>query len=145
MPSANAPSVPGLTRTHFSDDGSTAVEVAIKIAATALCLAAGYRGGKIFPVAFVGGGIGLALHLLVGSIPLYVAVAVGMAAAITTALGLPATAAITAASILAPEVLPLALLGLVAAYVVHLLADHLVSVGGAGGQADASVTAARAG
>jgi H+/Cl- antiporter ClcA len=102
--------------------------VAIKIVATALCLAAGYRGGKIFPVAFVGGGTGLALHLLIDGVPLYVAVAVGIASAMVTAMRLPATAALTAASILSPVVLPIALLGLVAAYAVHLLADHLTSL-----------------
>ena len=82
--------------------GHAVLAVAIKAIATALCVAAGYRGGRIFPVVFIGGGIGLVLHLLIDAIPVYVAVAVGLAAAMATALGTPATAALTAVVILPP-------------------------------------------
>lgn len=101
--------------------------IAIKVAATALCLAAGYRGGKIFPVAFIGGAAGLALHLAVPAIPMPVAVGVGLAAAMATALGAPATAAIIAASLVSPALLPLALIGVVSAHAVHLLADQIAN------------------
>lgn len=99
--------------------------IAIKVAATALCLAVGYRGGKIFPIAFIGGAAGLALHLAFPSIPMPVAVGVGLAASMATALGAPATAAIIAASLVSPTLLPLALIGVVSAHAVHLLADQL--------------------
>jgi H+/Cl- antiporter ClcA len=101
--------------------------MAIKVLATATCLAAGYRGGKIFPAAFVGGAAGLAMHLAIGSIPLTVALAVGLSASMTTALSFPIIAAVSAASILPASVLPLALLGVVTADAVHLLADQLAA------------------
>jgi hypothetical protein len=53
------------------------------------------------------------------------AVAVGLAAAMATAMGTPATAALITASLLSPALLPLALIGIVTAHSVHLLADQL--------------------
>ncbi|MEI8238583.1 MAG: chloride channel protein [Actinomycetota bacterium] len=97
----------------------------VKVAATAWCLAVGYRGGKIFPVVFVGGAVGLALHLMLTQIPLPVAVGVGLSAAMATALAAPATAAMIAAALVGPALLPLALLGIVVAHTVHLLADQV--------------------
>jgi H+/Cl- antiporter ClcA len=105
--------------------GPALFAVGIKILATAWCLAAGYRGGKIFPVAFAGGAIGLAIHLAVPSIPMPLAVGVGLSAAMATALGTPVTGALLAASLLTPNLVPLALLGVVAAHVVHLLAKYM--------------------
>lgn len=101
--------------------------IAIKVAATALCLAAGYRGGKIFPIAFIGGATGLALHLAFPSIPMPVAVGVGLAASMATSLRAPATAAVIAASLVSPALLPLALIGVVSAHAVHLLSDQLAA------------------
>jgi H+/Cl- antiporter ClcA len=99
----------------------------IKVVATAVCVAAGYRGGQIFPVAFSGGATGLAIHLMFPSIPVPVAVGVGLAAAMATALGAPATAAIIVASLLSPTLLPLALVGIVSAHTVHILGAQLAS------------------
>lgn len=99
--------------------------MAIKVLATGWCLAVGYRGGKIFPVAFAGGAAGLALHLAFPSLPLALAVGVGLACAIATGLGSPVTAALIAAMLLGPTILPLAVLGVVAAHTVHLLAEQL--------------------
>lgn len=99
--------------------------MAIKVLATGWCLAAGYRGGKIFPVAFAGGAAGLALHLAFPSLPLALAVGVSLACAIATGLGSPVTAALIAAMLLGPTILPLAVLGVVAAHTVHLLAEQL--------------------
>lgn len=111
-----------------TDTARTALAaIAIKVLATALCLAVGYRGGKIFPVAFAGGATGLAVHLMFPSIPMPVAVAVGLAAAMGTALGAPATAAIIVASMLSPTLLPLALVGIVSAHTVHILGAQLAS------------------
>lgn len=111
-----------------TDTARTAMAaIAIKVLATALCLAVGYRGGKIFPVAFAGGATGLAVHLMFPSIPMPVAVAVGLAAAMATALGAPATAAIIVASMLSPTLLPLALVGIVSAHTVHILGAQLAS------------------
>lgn len=96
----------------------------MKVLATAWCLAAGYRGGMIFPAAFVGGAVGLAIHLAANSVPMEVAVAVGIAAAIATALRSPVTASLVAAAVVTPALLPLAILGVVTAHVVHLLGDQ---------------------
>ena len=101
--------------------------VGMKLLATAWCLAAGYRGGMIFPAAFIGGATGLALHLAIHTIPLEVAVAVGIAAAIATALKSPVTASLIAASVVTPALLPLAVLGVVTAHVVHLMGDQLAT------------------
>ncbi|MFZ4720164.1 MAG: chloride channel protein [Ilumatobacteraceae bacterium] len=98
---------------------------AVKLAATAWCLAVGFRGGKIFPIAYVGGTVGLALHLFIPSIPVELAWGIGMAAAMATALGTPVMAALIAASLMTPAMLPLALLGVVAAHTVYVLGHQL--------------------
>jgi len=93
------------------DAGTVLVVVLVKILASAWCLAVGYRGGKIFPVAFVGGAVGLLLHELIPSLPVVVAVSVGICAAMVTALGLPVTALLGAVARLPPDLLPPGLLG----------------------------------
>ncbi len=98
---------------------------AIKILATSWCLAVGFRGGKIFPAAYIGGMVGLSLHLFVHAIPVEVAWGVGLAAAIATALGSPVLAVVVVASVECPAMLPLAVVGVVAAHTVHLLGDQL--------------------
>ncbi len=103
---------------------------AIKLLATAWCLAVGYRGGKIFPAAFIGGTAGLALHLAIPAIPVEVAWGVGMAGSIATALGTPVLAVLIVASIESPAMLPLAVIGVVAAHTVHLLGDQLRALDG---------------
>ncbi len=100
----------------------------LKVVATAWCLAAGYRGGRIFPLAFVGGAAGLLIHFLVPSSPIWVLVACGLAASMATGLGMPVTAGLIAAVIVGPELLPLALIAVVVAHTVHLLAAQIVSV-----------------
>jgi H+/Cl- antiporter ClcA len=99
-----------------------ALATVVKVVATSWCLAVGYRGGKIFPIAFAGGGAGLTIHLLFDAVPLDVAVGVGLAAAIATGLGAPVTAGLIAAVVVGPSLLPLALIGVVVAHGLHLLA-----------------------
>lgn len=108
------------------DVGVALGALAVKVAATAWCLAAGYRGGRIFPVAFVGGAAGLVLHALVDGVPLSLAVGCGMAAALATGLGAPVTAALLAGALLGPSLLPVAVIAVVVAHTVNLLADQLV-------------------
>jgi len=107
------------------DAGTVLVVVLVKILASAWCLAVGYRGGKIFPVAVVGGAVGLLLHELIPSLPVVVAVSVGICAAMVTALGLPVTALLGAVARLPPDLLPPGVLGGVTAYTVHLAAEAL--------------------
>jgi H+/Cl- antiporter ClcA len=112
---------------HTDHAGGALLAAAVKVAATALCLATGYRGGKIFPAAFIGGAVGLTAHLAVSAIPLPVAVGVGMAAAMATALKAPIAAGLCTAVLLVPSLLPLALIGAVVAHTAHLLGDQVAA------------------
>lgn len=126
---AGIPELVGLVGTT-SSVGDALTAVVVKIALIGVCIAAGYRGGVIFPIAFVGGAVGLTLHLLVNEIPMTVAVAVGLAAAMGAAMPTPATAALIAVSILTVDILPLALLGVVVAHALRLTLDRVVPSSG---------------
>ncbi|MDO5065323.1 MAG: chloride channel protein [Actinomyces bowdenii] len=62
---------------------------AAKVAATALCLASGWRGGDFFPLMFAGGGVGAAMLALVPSLGAQAAMVAGMAAATTVGVRKP--------------------------------------------------------
>ncbi len=119
--------IPELQGLIASADTATAGLVATlaKVAATGLCLAIGYRGGQIFPLAFAGGAVGLTLHLAWDAVPADVAIGAGLAGAIAVGVQSPVTAALIAAVVVGPEMLPLAIVAVVAAHVVHVLADQL--------------------
>ena len=108
--------------------GAVLLAVVAKVAATAWCVSVGFRGGKIFPVAFIGGATGSALHLVIHGIPVGVAVGGGIAAALATGLRAPVTAVLIAASLVGPELLPLAVICVVVSHATHLLADQLAAV-----------------
>lgn len=99
--------------------------VAVKLLATASCLATGYRGGKIFPIAFIGAATGLVVHAVFDGLPVSVALGCGIAGALATGLGTPVTATLIAGAVLGPELLPVAVISVVAAHTVHLLAAQL--------------------
>jgi H+/Cl- antiporter ClcA len=99
--------------------------VLVKLLATAWCLAAGYRGGRIFPIAFLGAATGLVVHAVFDGLPVAVALGCGIAGALATGLGTPVTAALVAAAVLGPELLPVAIISVVVAHTVHLLAAQL--------------------
>jgi H+/Cl- antiporter ClcA len=99
--------------------------VLVKLLATAWCLAAGYRGGKIFPITFLGAATGLAVHAVFDGLPVSVALGCGIAGALATGLGTPVTAALVAGVVLGPDLLPVAIISVVAAHTVHLLAAQL--------------------
>lgn len=119
--------VPELQFLVASTSGSAAafLAVAAKLIATAVCLAVGYRGGKIFPLTFVGGALGLAIHLAWDEIPLAVAVTAGLAGAIAVGVEAPVVAALISAALVGPGLLPLAIVAVVAAYSVFLLSGRL--------------------
>lgn len=96
--------------------------IVVKVAATSLSLAAGYRGGRIFPLTYVGGAIGLLGHVVLDSVPLPVAIGAGLAGSIAVGLTAPVTAALIAGVILGPSMMPLAVLAVVASHCAHLLA-----------------------
>lgn len=101
--------------------GPAMLAVAAKLIATAVCLAVGYRGGKIFPLTFVGGALGLAAHLAWNEIPLPVAVTAGLAGAIAVGVEAPVVAALIAAALVGPSLLPLAVVAVVSAYSLFLV------------------------
>ncbi|MCB0980646.1 MAG: chloride channel protein [Acidimicrobiaceae bacterium] len=107
--------------------GAILVALVVKILASSWSIAAGYRGGRIFPAAFVGGAAALAMHQLIPSIPISLALAVGMSAAMATALRYPVVASLNAAAMVPATLLPLSLIGVVAAHSVHLLADEVTA------------------
>ncbi len=92
-----------------------------KVAAMAVCLASGWRGGEIFPVLFAGAAVAAAVHVLVPGIPLTVALIGGMCAASTVCTGKP-VAVLLVMLLLAGVTAPAALLtGVVTGYGVRRL------------------------
>ncbi len=66
----------------------------VKLFATSLLLATGWKGGYIFPIMFTGVALGMAIDLLFPSIPVAVCVAATMAGALVAALRAPLFAAL---------------------------------------------------
>jgi chloride channel protein, CIC family len=66
----------------------------VKLFATSLLLATGWKGGYIFPILFASVALGLAVNLLFPSIPVAVTVAATMAGALVTAMKAPLFAAL---------------------------------------------------
>lgn len=91
--------------------------VAGKIVAISLCMATGFRGGRIFPVVFVGGTVGLAIHQAFTSVPLAVAAASGMAGAAMTILRLPIFVILFVSFFGGPLLVPVVVLAAVTAYI----------------------------
>jgi len=88
-----------------------------KIVAISLCMATGFRGGRIFPVVFIGGTVGLAIHQAFTSVPLPVAAASGMAGAAMTILRLPIFVILFVSFFGGPLLVPVVVLAAVAAYI----------------------------
>jgi H+/Cl- antiporter ClcA len=92
--------------------------VAGKIVAISLCMATGFRGGRIFPVVFIGGTLGLAMHQAFTSVPLAVAAAAGMAGAAMTILRLPIFVTLFVSFFGGPLLVPVVVLATVTAYII---------------------------
>ncbi|MFN8471495.1 MAG: chloride channel protein [Anaerolineae bacterium] len=77
--------------THAAEIGVVMLIVLglVKLMATSLLLATGWKGGYIFPIMFASAAMGLAMSLLFPGIPVAVAVAATMAGALVTALRAP--------------------------------------------------------
>lgn len=67
-----------LTHPDEYGSGQLALFVVVKLAALLVAASAGFRGGRIFPVVFIGVALGLLAHSLVPAIPLALAVACGV-------------------------------------------------------------------
>jgi H+/Cl- antiporter ClcA len=97
--------------------GALVLIVGGKIVALSLCMATGFRGGRIFPVVFIGGTLGLAIHQAFTSVPLAVAAAAGMAGAAMTILRLPIFVTLFVSFFGGPLLVPVVVLAAVTAYI----------------------------
>lgn len=82
--------------------GSLIAIAALKVLGTALCLAAGWRGGAAFPLMFAGAAAGGAMVQLLPDIPATVALVAGMSAALTAGMGKPMAAMLIALLLIGP-------------------------------------------
>jgi H+/Cl- antiporter ClcA len=82
--------------THAAEIGVVMLIVLgiVKLFATSLVLATGWKGGYIFPIMFASVALGMAVNLLFPSIPVAVTVAATMAGALVAALKAPLFAAL---------------------------------------------------
>ena len=71
--------------------GALLLIIAGKILALSISLSTGFRGGRIFPVVFIGGTLGLTINQIYDGVPLAVAAAAGMAGATVAILRLPSS------------------------------------------------------
>jgi H+/Cl- antiporter ClcA len=88
-----------------------------KLLALALSLETGFRGGRIFPVLFIGATVGFVTNDVFTSVPLAVAVACGMAGAGVAIMRLPVFMALMVSFFAAPATIPLIVLACVVGYV----------------------------
>jgi H+/Cl- antiporter ClcA len=116
--------------------GALLLIVGGKMVALSLSLATGFRGGRVFPVVFIGGTLGLTLHQAFDSVPLAVAAACGMAGAAVVILRLPIFVILFVAFFASPLVIPMIVLAVVAAYLLTYDKPELV-----GGPAEEQTTA----
>jgi H+/Cl- antiporter ClcA len=87
-----------------------------KIVAFALSLECGFRGGRIFPVLFIGATVGFAATAVFESVPLAVSVACGMAGAAVAVMRVPIFVVLLIAFFASPATIPLVVLAAVVGY-----------------------------
>ncbi len=96
--------VPTIVRA-FSDPGLPAAAFALKLAFTLVTLAAGFLGGEVTPLFFVGAALGNVLARLLG-IPLEMGAGVGLAAVFAAAANTPIALSLMATELLGAAILP---------------------------------------
>lgn len=109
--------VPTIVRA-FSDPSIPPWMFALKLVFTAVTIGAGFLGGEVTPLFFIGATLGNALAHALG-LPIDLAAAVGMAAVFGVASNAPVALAIMAAELVGPAVLPHALVVCVLAHVLN--------------------------
>jgi len=107
--------VPGIVRA-FSDPSLPAAAFALKLLFTVITLGAGFVGGEVTPLFFIGAALGNLLARLLG-IPLELAAGVGMAAVFAAASNTPLALSIMAVELLGAPILPHVAIVCVLAYV----------------------------
>lgn len=96
--------VPGIVRA-FSDPNLPGAAFALKLLFTVITLGAGFLGGEVTPLFFIGAALGNLLARLLG-IPLELAAGVGMAAVFAAASNTPLALSIMAVELLGAPILP---------------------------------------
>jgi H+/Cl- antiporter ClcA len=111
--------VPTIVRA-FEDPNLPVYAFALKLAFTAITLGAGYLGGEVTPLFFIGAALGAVLAQILG-IPLSLGAGVGMAAMFAAAANTPLALSIMAVELLGGAALPHVVIVCVVAY---LLTGH---------------------
>ncbi len=106
--------VPTIVRA-FSDDRLPMASFAFKLAFTVVTLGAGFLGGEVTPLFFVGAALGNLLGRVMG-LPLGMAAGVGLASLFGAASNAPIALVVMAVELLGGEVLPHVMLVMVVAY-----------------------------
>jgi H+/Cl- antiporter ClcA len=94
----------------------------LKVAATAVCIGGGWKGGRFFPIMFIGSAVGLAMSLAVTSVVGTLAIAVGMTAAVAVLLRKPIVAIVFVVLFFPPALYPAII---VSGFVAGALAQQL--------------------
>lgn len=106
--------------------GLVIVIIVAKAIAYSVALGGGFRGGPIFPVTFLGVGVGVLAALLVPGVNVSALAAAGIAGSAAAFLKLPATSALLGALLIAgagAAIAPFAIFGAVVGFVIRLLTD----------------------
>ena len=98
--------------------GALLLILAGKLLALALSLETGFRGGRIFPVLFIGATVGFITSDLFERVPLAVSVGCGMAGAAVAIMRLPVFIALMVAFFASPSTVPLIVLACVVGYII---------------------------
>jgi H+/Cl- antiporter ClcA len=107
--------VPMIVRA-FEDPNFPAYAFALKLLFTAVTLGAGFLGGEVTPLFFIGAALGAALAHLLG-LPIALAAGVGLAAVFAAAANAPLALSIMAVELLGPAVFPHVVIVAALAYV----------------------------
>ena len=100
------------------------------IVAYAASIAAGFRGGPVFPALFLGVGVGVLATVAFDGFSITAAVAAGVAAAVAAALRTPFTGALIAALLVGSagtNTIPLAVIAAILAWLIALAASGTVA------------------
>ena len=115
---------------ELTQQGSLAIVIAVvaaKAIAFAAALGGGFRGGPVFPAAYLGVAVAITASLLLTDVPVTPLAAAGIAASAAAMIKLPATSALLGALIIAgsgPAVAPFAIVGAIVGLGIRLAADR---------------------
>lgn len=101
--------------------GALAIVLVGRLVTYNVSTTSGFLGGAIFPAIFLGGALGVAVHVLVPDAPLPVTASVGMAGMTAALIKVPAGSIVITALLLGdPDLVPLVIVGTVLTYLLTL-------------------------